>query len=206
MKEIADIAINEVTSWFSNPVMLAAQIFGLIASALNCIGFIMRKKTHFLIDQTAVNSAFGIEYFLLGAYEATLNNIVNVVKMLVFYKYEKDKKRVPKIIITAFLCVSVILGLLVVLFRIDGGSIIVNSDIKWYAFIPPTTAILFTFATSEPNPLIYRPMLLVCSILWIIYDIFYKAWVSLVYTIVEAMIGLVMLIREFIKPTEYVKY
>ena len=180
--------VTGISGWGQNPAVLAAQIIAIFASLLNCLGYVFRKRTAYLLDQVAVNATYGVQYALLGGISAVVNNAINIVKLLVFDSYERKNKEYPKWIIAGFCAISVVIGF----FTFDGA---------WVSAVPHVIAVLFTIALSQKDPLLFRGLLVLCNGMWLFYNLYVGAYVAELYTLAEFTVGVAMLIREIVKPT-----
>ena len=158
-----------------------AQALGLVACLINCISFLIRRKSAFLLWQVGSNLAYGAQYCLLNAYAALLNNVISIIKLLFFYGNARRNKANPPFLVWMFSGLSVLAGLWVV-------------D-SWYALIPIVVALIYTYATWQDSVLLLKALVALCSLLWIIYNYMVRAYVALIYSLVEFSMALFAVLR-----------
>ena len=161
----------------SDILFWAAQVLGTIICIISTLSYFTKKKTSYLYAQFSVNALYSVQYFMLGSIAGGISNIVSLSKYVYFAYNAKREKENPKASIFIFCALSVILGIP----AIDG----------WHTFIPIITSVLFTFAIWQDSAVLLRIIVMLCNVLWIIFNFKVQAYVSMVYSIVELVVALV---------------
>lgn len=168
-----------------------AQGVAIIICILTSLSYFYKKKTSYLLTQFVVNLLYCIQYVLLGAIPAAVNNVIALVKYIIFYKSAKENKKNPVWQVILFSIISLVCGL-IVLDSIDG-------------LVPVVTTLMFTYAVWQDNPVVLRIVVILCNLLWIMYNFNVKAYVSAVYSLIELIISLITLIMLVKKSKEKLK-
>lgn len=158
-----------------------AQFIAIIICIVACTSYLVKKKTKYLIMQIIVNILYGVQYILLGAFSAAISNGVSILKYIVFGINAKNEKKNPKWQLVLFCILSIVLSI-----------VVVN---EWYTWIPIITAVLFTYAVWQDSPIMLRIIVIICNILWVIFNILVKAYVSAIYSGTECIFALITLIK-----------
>lgn len=161
-----------------------AQIFAVLICVVSSISYLSKRKDIYLAEQLLVNILYCLQYVILGAFSGAISNVISLAKYVVFYGNAKKNKKNPKWQVIFFCLISVALGC----FALN----------KWYTIIPIITSVIFTFAIWQDNPIVLRAVVIVCNILWIIFNIAVGAYVSAVYSGVELIFALATLIKLLI--------
>ena len=158
-----------------------AQFLALVICIISSVSYLSKRKETYLAEQFFVNVLYCAQYLILGAISGAIGNVISLVKYVVFYYNAKKGKKNPKWQAILFCAISIVLGCL----ALDG----------WHTLIPIVTAVVFTFAVWQDNPIVLRAIVIFCSILWIIFNVVVGAYVSAVYSGVELIFALVTMVK-----------
>lgn len=158
-----------------------AQILALLICVVSSISYLSKRKDRYLAEQLLVNVLYCLQYIILGAFSGAISNVTSLVKYIVFYINAKNNKKNPRWQVVFFCLISVILGC----FALN----------EWYTIIPIITSVIFTFAIWQDNPIVLRTVVIICSILWVIFNITVGAYVSAIYSGVELVFAFVTMIK-----------
>lgn len=162
---------------------IPAHICALIGFIFLIISTQVKEKNKILLFQSLFSFFFFLQYILLGVYSASILNLVSLVRNIVYYK-NTNKISTYSIIILTFLV----------------GLICTICDMKNYIFIisviPLIINLLYAYSLSKPNIVLIKKVFLVCSIIWVIYDYFVKAYVSLICNSLEMLSYVMYFIRR----------
>ena len=162
---------------------IPAHICALIGFIFLIISTQVKEKNKILLFQSLFSFFFFLQYILLGVYSAGILNLVSLVRNIVYYK-NTNKISTYSIIILTFL-----VGLICTIF-----------DMKNYIFIisviPLIINLLYAYSLSKKNIVLIKKVFLVCSIIWVIYDYFVKAYVGLICNSLEMLSYVMYFIRS----------
>lgn len=162
-----------------------AQMLGFIICILSSVSYFTKKKTSYLYAQLSVNILYCMQYFMLGSVAGGISNIVSLAKYIVFANNAKKGKNNSKASMLFFCVLSIVLGITAV----NG----------WHTFIPIITSVIFTYAIWQDNAIVLRLIVILCNVLWIIFNYKVRAYVSMAYSFCElvfALITLILLVRK----------
>lgn len=155
-----------------------AQIFGVFAIALWVISIQNKKREKILLFQFWANGLYMVEYSLLGAFSASVMNLVSSLRCLVFYK---GKKKNSLISLVLFSIIVIILGIL----TYDG----------LLSLIPVIITLFYTISSWVKNPFWNRITVLVAAVIWIYYNFSVGAYITVVGNVFEIISGIISLVR-----------
>ena len=162
---------------------IPAHICALIGFIFLIISTQVKEKNKILLFQSLFSFFFFLQYILLGVYSAGILNLVSLVRNIVYYK-NTNKISTYSIIILTFLV----------------GLICTICDMKNYVFIisviPLIINLLYAYSLSKKNIVLIKKVFLVCSIIWVIYDYFVKAYVGLICNSLEMLSYVMYFIRS----------
>ena len=158
-----------------------AQVFAIIALIIMFYSYQKKTKKDFLFLQIFMNIFFGLQYFLLNAYSALVSNIVSIMRTGTFYKFEKDGKKIPIILLMLF--IMLILGV----------GIITYNGIS--SIIPIVIAVFYTYGTWQKNLINTYRIGVFVAVLWIYYNFSVGAYVSVIGSVFELICSLFGLIK-----------
>ena len=162
---------------------IPAHICALIGFIFLIISTQVKEKNKILLFQSLFSFFFFLQYILLGVYSAGILNLVSLVRNIVYYK-NTNKISTYSIIILTFLV----------------GLICTICDMKNYIFIinviPLIINLLYAYSLSKKNIVLIKKVFLVCSIIWVIYDYFVKAYVGLICNSLEMLSYVMYFIRS----------
>lgn len=144
--------------------LLLAQVFALLSSLCLLISFWQKKRSKILFFQILDSTFDIIQYALLGAYTGSLISLLGATRAYTFAKTNN------KYFLFLFLSLYIIASLLTF-----NGLI---------SFIPLIAALIYTIVTWNKKEKNIRLFSILVFILWFIYDILVKAYVSSITDIV----------------------
>ncbi len=160
---------------------LLAQFIGVIAFLFFVFSIQQKDKKNILKFQLIANTCYAIQYFLLNILTAGLMNIVSLVRLGLFYYYDKKKKTCPKGILIALIILLILIGI------ISYDGII--------SLVPIIITILYTLSTYQNNLLIIRWVFVVCGFIWFIFNYSVGAYTAIVGNVFEVVSGLIAIQR-----------
>jgi len=107
-----------------------------------------------------------ISYFFLEAYTGAITNIICIIRNIFFYLKEKNEKLDNKNIPIIFIAIHIILGVL--------------SYKSWNSILPIIGSVIFCITAWQNNSRTVRFGTAIMVLMWLIYDITIKSYVSII--------------------------
>lgn len=146
---------------------LIAQAIGIVAMVMNCLSYQQKNQRRLLMLQLAGSSLFTFNYFLLGAYAGAMLNLIAMTRALVFLN--KEKTKADHIAWTGAFIVSCVVAYVLVFAAFGKPFEIKNLIVE---VLPVISMTLSTVSFRYGNAAAVRRFGLICSPLWLIYNIF----------------------------------
>lgn len=146
-------------------VVSVASIF-LYVMSVQC-----KKKKNILIVQIAASFCYLVVYLIKGMYSGVASEILEEAKDYVFIEQEKKYKKIPLRTLIIFLALLVICG-----FAFYDGPI---------SLLPLFINLLLFVSTYYKNPQVIRWVMLICGVLWAIYNIYAGAYIICIGNVLE---------------------
>ena len=137
---------------------LAAQLIGIVASAVAILSFQNKTQKKIVLFQLASTTLFCIHFTMLGAYSGAILNAVAAVRSLVFSQKEK-KWAQSRVWLVVFAAASVAVGVLT-----GGGE-------GWLCVLPVVGMLFTTAAFWIEDAEKVRWVALPSSPCWLIYNV-----------------------------------
>lgn len=135
-----------------------------------------------MMVQSFAHMLYAFQYALLGAISAAYMDIMAVVRNILFYKYDKNRRQVP----------IVLSGIIIIVTGIIGYLNYTNP----LSLLPVIVAILYTIGATFKNPRVYKYVFGFCAIAWLFYNLKFKAYVCVIGNIMEITSTIIALVRE----------
>ncbi|MBR2708039.1 MAG: YgjV family protein [Bacilli bacterium] len=171
-------------------VYWVAQCFGVLGLLVMIISLFQKNKDKMLWYVVFNGIFFGIEYLLLGAYSGMFSNFFGIFRTYVSKEKEKNEK---------------LNKLYVLLFFIIGYTIIgfISFDGKIISVLPIIAEIIYVVTLWQKDVKKIRLGTLLMVILWLIYDIFVKAYPSMITDLIVMFSTIVaIIIKDILKRKE----
>lgn len=159
--------------------MLEAQILSLVAVIIFIISVSAPTKKQILLLQTISNIFYSASYFLLNLTTTALMNGVSAIRCFVFYKYTKNTKKIPFIYLTIFISLVIILGII--------------SYQGLVSLVPIIITITYFISTYIKNEKYTRLALIICALIWLIYNYNFSAYIAMIGNTFEIITGFIAL-------------
>lgn len=141
-----------------------AQIFGILAIFCIVISLQFKKKTKMMFLQMIANIFYATQYLILHAYTAVATSLVTVLRCILFNKYDRKRRTIPKKLSYFLIAIVLVIGI----FSFD----------SYLSLIPIITSISYILAASIKNAKTYKIVFGLCAILWFYYNFKVGALVS----------------------------
>lgn len=156
-----------------------AYFFGFLVIISNVIAMQMKNKKQIIFCYILANLFSSVNFYLLKSYSGAIICLFAIVQTFINNYFEKMKKDVPKVLITLYIIISIILG-----------AITFN---KYIDIMPIVCSILYTIIILQKKETNIRKIALINIIIWVLYDILCKAYalvISDLITTVSTIIGI----------------
>lgn len=176
---------------------IIAQVLGVLATIAFAISPQQKSKKAVLIFQFISNVLYSLQYIILGAFSAVATCWISIVNNIVFYKYAQKDKEIPNGILSLFVAIVIIAGILT------------YNNI--FSIIPILLSILYIYGSWQDNLKIYRIVCIIGSIGWFVYNWVVGAYASTLgngfqcISSIIAMIRLDIIKKEGIKNNDKIK-
>ena len=156
-------------------IFIIAQIIGLIALFFSLKSFLRNSKEKYILDSIITAIFNGIHYFLLSAYSGFIIKLIALIREIILYKREKNKKY-DKIILFIFI---------MIIYVLTGIFTFNNSIINLLPIICATT---YFGAEWFGNIITIKILALLTTILWLIYNIAFLSITGVIYNVITIIV------------------
>lgn len=153
-----------------------AQITGLCAIIIWVLSIRKTNKKDLVFLQIISNALYGIQYTLLHGISAACMNYLSTLRCAIYYKNIKEKKNTPAYIMYIFVVVMIIIGI------ISYNGIL--------SIIPVVITCLYAYSLWQPNMKLLYIIIIFAALLWIIYNSYMGAYVSVIGNVLEIICGI----------------
>lgn len=169
-----------------------AQGFGVLGLLVMVISLFQKNKDKMLGYVVFNGIFFGIEYLLLGAFSGMFSNFFGIFRTYVSKEKEKHRN---------------LNKLYVLLFFIIGYTIIgfISFDGKIISLLPIIAEIIYVITLWQKDVGRIRIGTLLMVILWLIYDIFVKAYPSMITDLIVMSSTIVAIVMKDVLKRREVK-
>jgi hypothetical protein len=165
-------------------MFIAAQVLGFVAYYFLFLSYLKNEKKDFLKTQIFANLFFIGQYATLNAWSAFVSSSLSIARTICYYNYDKNNKK-PNVKIL------ILFEMLIITF----GVITYNG---LYSIIPIIICCIYAFSTWQENLKTTYILAIFASIMWICYNAYIGAYISVFGSIMEliaSVIGLVKIIK-----------
>ncbi len=171
-----------IKNYFSgkDATFIVSQCIGFLAAAILLLSF--QQKTHkkIVIMQACSGLLFAVQYFMLGAYEGMIGNLVGMTRSIAFSFRGKSK------LVDTIAC-PIIFSLLAG----AGGLLTYTSPAS---LLPMAAMMISSFVMWNPHTQQLRALTMPTSLMWLIYNVIcssYSGVVTEVFNLISIIIGLI---------------
>lgn len=167
-----------------------AQGFGILGLLVMVISLFQKNKDRMLGYVVLNGIFFGTEYLLLGAYSGMFSNFFGIFRTYISKEKEKHKNLNKWYILLFFIIGYAIIGF-------------ISFDGKIVSLLPIIAEIIYVIALWQKDVKKIRIGTLLMVILWLIYDIFVKAYPSMITDLIVMSSTIVaIVIKDILKRKE----
>ncbi len=163
-------------------IFIIAQLIGLVALFFSLKSFLQKSKEKYIIDSIITAIFNGIHYFLLNAYSGFIIKIIALLREIILYKREKNKKYD-----------KIILFILIMLVYIITGIFTYNNSI--INLLPIICATTYFVAEWFGSIVTIKILALITTILWLIYNIAFLSITGAIYNVITIIVVTYALIK-----------
>lgn len=161
--------------------ILIGNIVSLIGCTLMvCIGLIKEKRK--ILSAQCLQFVFlGTGNLILGGFTGFIANVISLSRNLVFTW--KDSSVPLKML---FVALQLLLS--------AGG--LTGNIITW---LPVLSTVLFTWFIDLKSEILFKILILICQVMWLVYDFYYHNYVSVTFdimTMISTTIGIFLILRD----------
>lgn len=174
--------MNFIKNYFSekDATFIVSQCIGFLAAAILLLSF--QQKTHkkIVIMQACSGFLFAVQYFMLGAYEGMIGNLVGMTRSIAFSFRGKSK-----------LVDSIVCPIIFSLLACTGGLLTYTSPAS---LLPMAAMMISSFVMWNPHTQQLRALTMPTSLMWLIYNVIcnsYSGVVTEVFNLISIIIGLI---------------
>ncbi len=151
--------MNFITNYFANKdiTFIISQTIGFAAAALLLLSYQQRTHRRIVAMQFCSGFLFATQYFLLGAYEGMVGNIVGFSRCIAYYFRGKSK-----------FADSIACPIIFAVLAAAGGALTYESPVS---LLPMAAMIISSFVIWNPRTQQLRALTLPTSFMWLIYNI-----------------------------------
>lgn len=160
---------------------ILAQIMGGIALVVLAISYFVKNRNTFLLLQIVCNIFYAVSFIFNGALTGGINTLISVLRLLVFYMFEKRNVRPPIHVLFIFFELYLVSGLFFANNLID--------------LITVVASIVATIAKNCSNLQTMRYLSLIPSSLNGVYGMLNKVYTSALMNFIEVIILIIAIIK-----------
>ncbi|MBR4858105.1 MAG: YgjV family protein [Clostridia bacterium] len=171
-----------LTNYFSgkDTKFIISQLIGFVAAALLLLSFQQRTHRRIVVMQACSGFLFAVQYFLLGAYEGMIGNVVGFTRSIA-YSFRGRSKAVDHIACPVVF--AILAGL--------GGIATYTSPAS---LLPMAAMMISSFVIWSPKTQQLRALTMPTSAMWLVYNVIcssYSGIVTEVLNLISIVIGLI---------------
>ena len=164
---------------------ILAQIFGIIALILVCIGYFLKTKSRFMIIQIIANFFYASAFFVVNAYVGAIITTISIFRCIYLYFAEKKSFKYTLHFLPIFVALY-----------------ITTTILFWstpFDIMPLISSIMFTLGYTIKNMQKMRCILIIPNIILVIYNIFTTTYASALLDFLEFIVIIVSIIKFHIQ-------
>ena len=164
-----------------NLITIIYYIVSILSIFLYIMSVQFKKKENILWTQIGASMCYLTVYIIKGAWSGVSIEILEEIKNIVFIKIEKNNKKIPIFILMLFL------------FLLIGVSIYFYDGVL--SLLPLLINILLFTSTYFKNPKYIRYTMLLCGLLWGVYNIYVGAYIICIGNFLEILSAIIAIRR-----------
>ena len=180
--KINEVFMSFIKNYFSgkDATFIVSQCIGFLAAAILLLSFQQKTHKRIVIMQACSGLLFAVQYFMLGAYEGMIGNIVGMTRSIAFSFRGKSK------FVDSIAC-PIIFSLLAG----TGGLLTYSSPAS---LLPMAAMMISSFVMWNPHTQQLRALTMPTSLMWLIYNVIcdsYSGTATEIFNQISIIIGLI---------------
>ena len=181
IKQINKLSVFLCYTYNGDHMNRIAQIFGILAILVWIVSIRKKKKKDIAFLQIISNGLYAVQYSMLGAITAACMNSLSFIRCIIMYIDIKKKKKTSKYIILFFVLLMIAIGI----YSYNG---IIST-------IPTFLTCLYAYSLWQKNMKVHYFIIVFAAFLWIVYNYYVGAYISLLGNVFEIICGITSLIE-----------
>ncbi len=164
---------------------ILAQCFGAVALILTIIGIQFTKKDKIILFYFFADVFLVIEFFLLGSIAGALMNLISALRCFIYYTYDRHNLKTPFATMIMFEIATITTG--IIFWQNIWSLIIIFANLT------------YNYGTWQENVLVLKITAFIQSSCWIMYDLLFKAYVSMIqecFLVVATLIAIIVILHH----------
>ena len=164
---------------------ILAQIFGIIALILICIGYFLKTKSRFMIIQIIANIFYASAFFVVEAYVGAVITSISIFRCIYLYFAEKKSFKYKFHFLPIFIALYITVTI-----------------VFWaspFDIMPLISSTIFTLAYTLKDMQRMRFILIIPNVILIAYNIFTTTYASALLDLLEFIVIIVSIIKFHIQ-------
>lgn len=169
----------------SNVNFILAQFFGVTATLILCLSYVVKNKKAFLLVGLLGDIVYGLTFVFVNSWGAGIITLLSCMQYIFVLIFDKKQKTLPKPIAFMFIIAFIVAGTL------DFTS--------YWDIIPIITYIWFTIALYFEDISKIRLMYLIANMSLAVYDVMVTAYANAFEDSIESIFLMSMVIVDLVK-------
>jgi len=162
-------------------MFILANTIGVFAIIIWVLSIQNKNKKEILIYQIVANILYGLQYFLLNAYSASIMDFISGFRCLSFYSEEKKHGKISNYSLLFFTILTIILGI----FTYNGAI----------SLLPIIASLIYMYSLWQNNLNTTRYLFIITGFVWLCYNINVGAYINIIGNSFEIISGIISIIR-----------
>jgi len=145
--------------------LILGNAIALFAASFSIILGIIKNRKKIIYIQILQSFTYAISNIILGGISGAIADLIGVIRNILCYK-----EKLTKVAILSLIILSTLLTL-------------VFNNLSFIGFLPLFSTIIYTSFMNEKNPLKFKLLFLINSILWFFYSLVIKNYPSAIFNL-----------------------
>ena len=163
---------------------IISQVLAFFAAMCLAVTFFLKDKKKILIFNIVGTCFFAVEYLLLNAFVGVVSNCISLIGLVWYFINDRKGKKKDYISISVMSALFIIFGIV--------------TFTKWVDVLVIIASLTYTYSIWQSDNFVYRWYGIINSILWMVYNFVYIAFVSIVFETICLIAKIVGVIKLYI--------